>query len=53
MSQSKQEQRIKKIRERFGVNAFSKFGKKGTSPILKAWKEGRVIILKNKPKSKG
>lgn len=41
--------RIRRIKEKHGKDAFIKWGKRGGSPILKAWKEGRIII---KPRRK-
>ncbi len=32
-----QERRIVKIKRKYGVNAFRVWGKRGGSPILKAW----------------
>jgi len=39
------------IRKKYGKNAFQKWGRTGTSPVLKAWKEGRVTIH-TKPQKK-
>jgi hypothetical protein len=41
--------RTRRIKEKYGKDAFRKWGRKGSSPILKAWKEGRVSI---KPRRK-
>lgn len=30
------------IKRKFGANAFRKWGKSGGSPILKAWKQGKI-----------
>jgi hypothetical protein len=49
MSNTKQEQRITKIKKKFGANAFKNWGgKTGGSPVLKAWREGRITIHKSK-----
>jgi len=33
-----------KIKQKYGSNAFRKWGKLGGSPVLKAYKEGRVTM---------
>jgi len=42
------------IKKKFGANAFKRWGALGTSPVLKAWSEGRVTIhskpVRKKPK---
>jgi hypothetical protein len=38
----RQSERIKKIRKQYGASAFSRWGKKGGSPILKAWSQGKI-----------
>jgi hypothetical protein len=30
------------IKRKYGANAFSKWGAKGGSPVLRAWKSGRI-----------
>ena len=46
-----QKTRIEKIKRKYGVNAFRKWGlgtpsHPGGSPILNAWKKGKIRIVK-------
>jgi len=40
------------IRRKYGANAFSKWGRRGGSPVLKAWEEGKIpkSLVKTKKK---
>lgn len=38
-----QNERIRKIKKKYGADAFVKFGKKGGSPVLRDWKAGRLV----------
>lgn len=50
LSVIKDNARIRRIREKYGADAFKKWGTKGKgSPILLAYKEGRITI---KPRRK-
>ncbi len=37
-----QAERIRKVKRKYGENAFKKFGRMGGSPVLKAWKQGKI-----------
>ena len=38
--------RVAKIKSKYGVTAFQRWGKTGGSPVLKAWKAHKIIIVK-------
>jgi len=40
------ETRIKKIKRKYGKDAFSSWGKKGGSPILRDFKKGKLVYRK-------
>ncbi len=40
------------IRKKYGQDTFQKWGAKGTSPVLKAWSEGRITIHAKPTKKK-
>lgn len=42
----KSEKRLSKIRSKYGEKAFSRWGARGGSPVLKAWKRGQLKIIK-------
>ena len=41
-----QEKRVERIKRKFGVTAFSRWGKTGGSPVLKAWKAHKLKYVK-------
>jgi hypothetical protein len=41
----KGEAHVKYIKRKYGANAYEKWGKKGGSPVLIAYREGRVRII--------
>ncbi len=34
--------RVTKIRRKYGITSFRTWGKRGGSPVLKAWVQGRI-----------
>lgn len=38
--------RINKIKKKFGVTCFRRWGETGGSPVLKAWKRGKLKYVK-------
>lgn len=38
--------RVAKIKQKYGAHIFQRWGEKGGSPVLRAYREGRVIIRK-------
>lgn len=51
MNNTKQMERIRKIKQKYGVNAFRKFGEKGGSPYLMALHRGDKLVIKHKSKA--